>query len=147
MLKPSLILLLCLASTLFMTGLIAFVDRVHYPLFEQVGIEGFRKYHAEHTRRTTYVVIVPMMVELLTSVWLVVRTPKGVSPALMLAGLVLAVATWGITAFCSVPMHNRLAMGFDARAHRTLVWTNTLRAVCWAGHSAVLLVAISGLLP
>src|SRR6478736_3760936 len=108
MYKPSLLLLACLASTLFMTGVIAFVDRVHYPLLENVGIEGFRKYHHEHTRRTTYVVIVPMIVELFTSAYLVFRTPKGVSPALMVAGLALAVGTWAVTFFCSVPMHNRL---------------------------------------
>jgi hypothetical protein len=145
--QSSLILLLCLASTLFMTGVIAFVDRVHYPLFENVGIEGFRKYHREHTRRTTYVVIAPMVVELLASVWLVIRVPKGVSPALMVAGLALAVGTWGVTFLGSVPMHDRLANGFDTAAHRTLVRTNALRAICWAGHSAVLMVAMARLLP
>lgn len=145
--SSSLILLLCLASTLFMTGVIAFVDRVHYPLFENVGNDEFRKYHQEHTRRTTYVVIVPMTVELATSVWLVIRTPGGVSARLMVAGLALAAATWAVTFFCSVPMHNRLANGFDAGAHRTLVWTNGLRAACWVGHTLVLLVAVGRLLP
>lgn len=143
----SLILLLCLASTLFMTGLIVFVDRVHYPLFEHVGSDGFRKYHHEHTRRTAWVVIAPMTAELLTSVWLVVEPPDGVDRGLMAWGLALAVATWAITFGRSVPMHNRLAKGFDAGAHRTLVRTNTLRALCWAGHSAVMLSAVSRLLP
>lgn len=147
MVKPTIVLLACLAATLFMTGVIAFVDRVHYPLFENVGIEGFREYHHEHTRRTTYVVIVPMIVELFTSAYLIFRTPDGISPALMWAGLALAVGTWGVTFFCSVPMHNRLAGGFDAAAHRTLVRTNAIRALFWTGHSGVLLVAVGKLLP
>ena len=37
------IVLLQLASTLAMVGLIWFVQVVHYPLFEKVGAGGFRR--------------------------------------------------------------------------------------------------------
>ena len=56
------LLLACLASTLFMTGLIWFVQVVHYPLFDRVGAARFVPYHAAHSRRTSWVVAAPMAI-------------------------------------------------------------------------------------
>ena len=44
------VLLACLASTLYMTGVIVVVQVVHYPLFERVEATSFRRHHAEHAR-------------------------------------------------------------------------------------------------
>ncbi len=82
----TLALLVDLASTLFMTGLIWSVDRVHYPLFARVAREAFRDYHAEHTRRTAEVVRGPMSLELVTSIVLVVWPPSGSDAVLAWAG-------------------------------------------------------------
>ena len=131
--------LACLASTLFMTGLIWFVHVVHYPLFARVGWENFREYHADHTRTTGYVVILPMLVELLTSAWLAIRRPEGVPAWMAWLGLALAVASWAVTFLASVPAHGRLAAGFHSEVHRTLVRTNALRLVSWTGHGVVML--------
>ena len=133
-------LLACLASTLYMTGVIAVVHVVHYPLFARVDPAAFPRYHSEHTRLIGLVVILPMTVELVTSGLLIVCRPDGTSPGLALAGLAAALATWIVTAVWSVPSHDRLALGFDATAHRTLVWTNGLRALGWLAHSVIVLV-------
>lgn len=131
--------LACLASTLFMTGLIWFVHVVHYPLFARVGEAGFREYHAIHTRTTGSVVILPMVVELLTSAWLVIRTPDGVPGYLAWVGLGAAMASWAVTFFLSVPAHGRLASGFNAEACRALIGSNALRMASWTVHAAVML--------
>ena len=60
-------LLLNVAATLMMTGVIWFVQVVHYPLMEQVGASGFVTYEKLHTRWTTYVVAPPMLVEAATA--------------------------------------------------------------------------------
>ena len=135
---PQSALLACLASTLFMTGVIWFVQVVHYPLFDRVQPESFRRYHADHTRMTGLVVILPMGVELLTSVSLAIRRPEAVEPWLAWVGLAAVLATWGATFFLSVPAHGRLSSGFDGDAHRMLVSTNVLRVVAWSVHSIVL---------
>ena len=132
-------LLTCLASTLFMTGLIWFVQVVHYPLFGRVDPDSFRRYHADHTRATALVVLLPMVLELVTSFVLVGERPDGTEPWMAWLGLAFAVATWAATFFFSVPAHNRLAGGFDPEAHRSLVSTNGIRVLAWTGHSAVLL--------
>ena len=144
MLDPKPLLLACLASTLFMTGVIWFVDRVHYPLFARVSGPEFRVYHEEHGRRTTLVVIVPMVVELATAALLVANRPPGTPRWLAWAGLAAAVVTWLATALLSVPMHEALGRGFDAQAHRRLVATDALRVGAWTAHSLILLRMAAG---
>ena len=56
------VLLVNLAATLFMVGIIWFVQVVHYPLFARVGSRGFILYSKAHSRLTTYVVGLPMLV-------------------------------------------------------------------------------------
>jgi hypothetical protein len=72
------ILLLHAAATLSMTGLIWFVQVVHYPLMARVGRVGFADYEAAHTRRTTWVVAPPMLIEGFTAVVLLLRPPPGI---------------------------------------------------------------------
>ncbi len=134
------VFLVCLASTLFMTGLIWFVQVVHYPLFARVEPWAFGRYHADHSRLTTWVVLGPMTAELLTSLLLVFYRPPGTTPALAWAGLAAAVLTWASTVFVQVPLHGRLSEGFDPSAHRLLVLSNWVRVVAWTAHSALLLV-------
>jgi hypothetical protein len=139
-------LLACLASTLYMTGVIAVVQWVHYPLFERVERAAFPPYHAEHVRLMTYVVFAPMVIELLTSAWLAMWPPRGSDGWLSAAGLLAAIVTWILTAGVSVPLHNRLARGFEAVAHRALVRSNALRTAAWLAHSAIVLTMAAGAL-
>jgi hypothetical protein len=57
------VLLAHLAATLFMAGVIWFVQVVHYPLFSRIGSEKFSLYSKAHSRLTTCVVGPPMLVE------------------------------------------------------------------------------------
>ena len=59
-----------LGATLFMVGVIWFVQVVHYLLFSLVGGEGFALYSEAHSRLTTYVVGPPILAR-----GYVVRTP------------------------------------------------------------------------
>ena len=56
-------LLVHVAATWFMVGLIWFIQLVHYPLFHGVGTEQWGTYAAAHTRRTTWVVGPAMALE------------------------------------------------------------------------------------
>jgi hypothetical protein len=114
--------------TLFMVGVIWFVQVVHYPLFSRVGEAAFAEYERHHTRRTGWVVVVPMLLELGTAV----ATAGYVGGALAWCGLGLLAVAWVSTAFWQVPAHRRLEGGFDAVTHRRLVRTNWVRTVAWS---------------
>ncbi len=114
-----------------MTGLIWFVQVVHYPLFDTVGLNNFVNYETKHSQLTTYVVIVPMFIELITACLLIWRRPFFIGTEVWFAAALLGVI-WLSTAFLQVPQHNILTNGFDVQAHQTLVFTNWIRTVAWS---------------
>ena len=68
-----------ITATLYMTGLIWFVQIVHYPLFSRVGNAEFPAYEQRHTVLTTWVVGPPMLVEGITALILFWLRPGGVT--------------------------------------------------------------------
>jgi len=139
-------LLFNLATTLLMTGVIWFVQVVHYPLFAGVGKERFVAYQATHSRTTTFVVAPLMTIELLTSGLLAFDPPAGIGGWAMWLGLGLTGVTWLATGLLSVPIHNRLRVAFDREAWSRLVATNWVRTTAWTAHSILLLGVLSVLL-
>ena len=140
------VLLVHVAATVFMVGLIWFVQVVHYPLFGRVGEDGFAAYSTAHSRLTGLVVGPPMLVEAATAVALVVRPPQGVSFLVPLLGLVLLAVVWLSTAFLQSPQHGVLGRGFVANAHRFLVRTNWIRTICWSGRGLLVLWMTAGVI-
>jgi hypothetical protein len=120
-----------------MTGLIWLVQVVSYPLFARAQGPGFAAYHEAHTRLIGWIVGPLMLVEVLASLaWL---SSPDISKLTAYGGLALVVLAWGVTGFCSVPMHNTLGHGFDAKAHAFLVSSNWLRTLAWTARSALVL--------
>ncbi|MBM3750465.1 MAG: hypothetical protein FJW21_04690 [Acidimicrobiia bacterium] len=129
------LLLVHAAATCYMTGVIWFVQLVHYPLFARVGRPGFSGYEREHVRRTGWVVAGPMLVELACAL-LIVWVAGGL---LAWVGLLLTGIIWMSTWGWQVPAHRRLEAGFDATVHVRLTRTNWVRVVAWSGRSAIAL--------
>jgi hypothetical protein len=132
-------LLAHLAATLYMVGVVWFVQVVHYPLFSRVGPEKFSLYSEAHSRLTTYVVGPPMLAEAATALLLVFRRPEGVPLAAALTGLALVVVVWLSTALLQVPRHTTLGSGFDRRAWSGLVLSNWVRTVAWSARGGLVL--------
>lgn len=132
------LLLVHVASTLYMVGLIWFVQLVHYPLFASVGRPRFANYEARHTYLTGWAVIPAMVVELVTATALAIN-PGPLPEALTLAGATMVVGIWGITFSLQVPCHTRLSEGFEPAIHRRLVTSNWARTVAWTARGGLVL--------
>jgi len=142
-----LVLLAHVAATLFMTGVIWFVQVVHYPLFDRVHGAEFNAYAAAHGRLTTYIVAPPMFVELITGALLLFwRRPAGVGWLPLGLSFALIIVIWLSTFLLQVPQHDTLGVGFDAAAHRTLVFTNWLRTAAWTLRSLLVLRIITAMI-
>lgn len=115
-----------------MTGLVWFVQLVHYPLMGDVGPAGFARYEQCHRRRTTWIVAPAMLLEAALAVWLLARPPAGPPFWSVSAGAALLAGIWLSTFAVQVPLHARLSAGFDAAAHRRLVLTNWWRTLAWS---------------
>lgn len=134
-----LILIIHVFSTLFMVGLIWFVQVVHYPLFANVGSEQFKTYEERHQRLTTWVVGPAMLVELATAVMLLKYLPTE-STLLAWIGLGLVVLLWLSTALLSVPAHHSLTIAYSTAAYQKLVATNWIRTIAWTVRGILVLV-------
>lgn len=131
-----LVLLLHLAATLFMTGVIWFVQVVHYPLFSLIGNETFPVYESKHAIRTTLIVFPAMMLELLSAALLLLNQRDDWR---LWAGAFLLAVIWISTLFVQVPKHNELSAGFNATVHALLVATNWIRTAAWSMRSLLVL--------
>lgn len=125
------------AATWFMTGLIWFVQIVHYPLFAMVGDAAFIPYEAAHQRRTTWVVAPLMLLEAGSSVLLL--TPLSGSPRTPLAwlGLAMLVLIWLSTFLVQVPLHATLERAGSKASMRRLVTTNWIRTFAWTSRAVI----------
>ncbi len=132
------VLLIHVFSTIFMVGLIWFVQIVHYPLFANVGADQFKTYEELHQRWTTWVVGPAMLIELGTAI-LLVKNPPAESATLAWVGLGLVIVIWLATGLLSVPAHNSLTIEYTTGAYRTLVSTNWIRTVAWTTRGILVL--------
>lgn len=127
-----LILTLHAGSTLYMVGLIWFVQLVQYPLFAAVGAESFEAFHAAHMRRTGFAVGPPMLAEAATAALLLGVLPAGLLRQAAWLGALALAAVWLSTALLQVPTHRALQRGFDTQRVATLVRGNWIRTALWS---------------
>ncbi|MHB8867081.1 MAG: hypothetical protein ACYC6N_32365 [Pirellulaceae bacterium] len=140
------ILLVHLASTLVMVGVIWFVQIVHYPLMAQVARSDFTAYEREHQHRTTFIVAPTMLVEAVTAIVLLAIPPAGMGRILPAAGASLLAVIWLSTFLVQVRQHTRLSTGFHAITHRRLVRYNWLRTVSWTARGILVLAMVGAVL-
>ena len=131
--------LLNISSTWFMVGLIWLIQIVHYPLFKLVGKNEFQTYHNGHSVMITPLVGTVMIIELISSILLVVFPPKNVSLIIPIIGLILIFIIWSSTAFFQIPHHNALSKAYELEAHNLLVQTNWIRTISWSMRGLLLL--------
>ena len=137
------ILLVNLTATCLMTGIIWFVQHVHYPLLAQVEMGQAVAVAEEHQRRTGHVVALPMAVEGLTTLALLAQQPAGVNWFLPWIGAILLAIALGCTVFLSVPLHAKMATNPDARVGAKLVATNWPRTFAWSLRAVVCVVMVA----
>lgn len=125
------IALLHTLATIYMTGLIWFVQVVHYPLKALVGSAHFSAYQESHKSRTAWVVGPPMLIEAGSALWLTIDPPGATNHLWPIVGLSLLALIWISTARFSIRYHHILSHGYDATAHQLLVRTNWIRTVLW----------------
>ena len=118
-------------ETAVMVGVIWFVQIVHYPLLAQFGSTQSVAVAEQHQQRTSYVVGLPMLVEGLSTLWLLVRRPDGVAVLLPWANAVFLAIALGSTLLLSVPLHAKMAVSHNDETGRRLVLTNWPRTIAW----------------
>lgn len=136
------VLIANLVASCVMTGVIWFVQHVHYPLLALVEMGQAVAVAEEHQRRTGHVVALPMAVEGLTTLALLAQQPAGVTWFLPWIGAILLAVALGCTVFLSVPLHAKMASHPDAQVGAKLVFTNWPRTFAWSLRAVVCVVMV-----
>lgn len=120
-----------------MTGLIWFVQIVHYPLFAKVGAAAFKDYEHDHQRKTTWVVAPVMLIEAAAATILVVPLFSVADSRLAWLGLALLAVVWLSTFLVQVPLHAALERAPSRETMDRLVLTNWVRTAAWTARAVV----------
>jgi hypothetical protein len=128
------------ATTAFMTGIIWFVQLIHYPWFHDVPADRFVAYHQKYTRVMGGLVGPVMLAELASGLLLLALMPE--ARLVLVVSLILLAIIWLSTFTLQVPTHHRLSQGYEISLHQKLVRTNWIRTVAWTARLALLLFAI-----
>lgn len=136
------ILLANFVATCLMTGVIWFVQWVHYPLLAKVPVDRAVETAIDHQRRTGQVLAIPMAVEGFTTLGLLIIRPESMHIFWPWFGAVLLAVALGGTVFVSVPLHAKMATNPTADVGRRLVVTNWPRTIAWSLRAVVCSVMI-----
>ena len=136
------ILLANFVATCLMTGVIWFVQWVHYPLLAKEPVDRAVETAIDHQRRTGQVLAIPMAVEGFTTLGLLIIRPESVHIFWPWFGAVLLAVALGSTVFVSVPLHAKMATNPTADVGRRLVVTNWPRTIAWSLRAVVCSVMI-----
>ena len=115
------------------------VQLVHYPLWRDLPGHAFVAYHARHMLRITLLVGPLGFLEIATAVALVIF---GARSLWLMASFLPMVVNWFSTFFVQVPLHAKLAMGFDTEVHRRLLSSNWWRTAGWTIRGVCLIAAV-----
>jgi len=110
---------------------------VHYPLFSLIDASSFKEFHQEHTKKTTWVVAAPMMIELVSS-GLAIFFISDTSNTILIMSFLMVFLIFLSTAFVQVPLHNRLGVKKNFEIIRKLVLTNWVRTFLWTSKTLLL---------
>lgn len=110
-----------------MTGIIWFVQWVHYPLLAKIPVDNVSRTAVQHQQSTGQVVAMPMAVEGVSTLALLAVRPDGVSFIWPWVGALL---------------HAKMATTPTADVGRRLVSTNWPRTLAWSLRMIVCLIMI-----
>ena len=120
-------LLVTLAFTLYMTGMIWSMQILEYPLFALVGPKEFPAYHRRHNRGLPSVVILPSLIALVSAVVLIFTRPAHLPLWASIVITVLDLIVLVVTMAREAPLHAQLNReGYQAPLIRQLVLGNAL---------------------
>lgn len=123
------LLIVHVAITWALLGLIWTIQLVHYPLLMNVGLREFVSYHDRHMFLISWLVGPLMLAEVGSAGLLLYLGERSLLFLISLGALGLV---WASTAFSQIPLHQKLTRGYHADVIHQLVRTNWWRTLAWS---------------
>ena len=118
-----------LFSNLIMVGVSLITHFVTYPSFKLIKSSLFSEFHKSYTNKMLFVVAPVMILELISSLFLVIFDVSDNNTEIGL--LISLILIWFLTFFIIVPIHNKLTVNYNKDLNQKLIKFNGLRTIFW----------------
>lgn len=118
-----------LFSNLIMVGVSLITHFVTYPSFKLIKSSLFSEFHKSYTNKMLFIVAPVMILELISSLFLVIFDVSDNNTEIGL--LISLLLIWFLTFFIIVPIHNKLTVNYNKDLNQKLIKYNGLRTIFW----------------
>ena len=118
-----------LFSNLIMVGVSLITHFVTYPSFKLIRSSLFSEFHKSYTNKILFIVAPVMILELISSLFLVIFDVSDNNTEIGL--LISLLLIWFLTFFIIVPIHNKLTVNYNKDLNQKLIKFNGLRTIFW----------------
>ena len=112
-----------------MVGVSLITHFVTYPSFKLIRSSVFSEFHKSYTNKMLFIVAPVMILELISSLFLVIFDVSDNNTEIGL--LISLLLIWFLTFFIIVPIHNKLTVNYNKDLNQKLIKYNGLRTIFW----------------
>ena len=112
-----------------MVGVSLITHFVTYPSFKLIKSSLFSEFHKSYTNKMLFIVAPVMILELISSLFLVIFDVSDNNTEIGL--LISLLLIWFLTFFIIVPIHNKLTLNYNKDLNQKLIKYNGLRTILW----------------
>ena len=112
-----------------MVGISLITHFVTYPSFKLIKSSIFSEFHKSYTNKMLLIVAPVMILELISSLFLVIFDVSDNNTEIGL--LISLLLIWFLTFFIIVPIHNKLTVNYNKDLNQKLIKYNGLRTIFW----------------
>ena len=112
-----------------MVGVSLITHFVTYPSFRLIKSSLFSEFHKSYTNKMLFIVAPVMILELISSLFLVIFDVSDNNTEIGL--LISLLLIWFLTFFIIVPIHNKLTVNYNKDLNQKLIKFNGLRTIFW----------------
>ena len=112
-----------------MVGVSLITHFVTYPSFKLIKSSLFSEFHKSYTNKMLFIVAPVMILELISSLFLVIFDVSDNNTEIGL--LISLLLIWFLTFFIIVPIHNKLTVNYNKDLNQKLIKYNGLRTLLW----------------
>ena len=112
-----------------MVGVSLITHFVTYPSFKLIRSSLFSEFHKSYTNKMLFIVAPVMILELISSLFLVIFDISDNNTEIGL--LISLLLIWFLTFFIIVPIHNKLTVNYNKDLNQKLIKFNGLRTIFW----------------
>ena len=112
-----------------MIGVSLITHFVTYPSFKLIKSSLFSEFHKSYTNKMLFIVAPVMILELISSLFLVIFDVSDNNTEIGL--LISLLLIWFLTFFIIVPIHNKLTVNYNKDLNQKLIKFNGLRTIFW----------------